>query len=251
MSSTGGARLARRRSGSWLLAVTAAMAVSLALGAEAWERGLERGGQLWVDPDTRRAYRSDGAAPRPMWDGVHRLDDGSTVIIHDGVAVPTEEMLDSWRDRLGPRSEDAAAPCADLVRRTCGAREECARSPGCLRARQLLTQERAEQRLALLAAGPRPETQTTATCRTAIDDATQFPPCVQSALATGGACEALVSQACGPDGSCGDRGGCGPARQLLEMQREAAQRREGPDALAEIEAQCAEAQASPFFAPCE
>lgn len=251
------------RCGSWwrqplmrmVLAVSVAAigaAVAPGIAAESWQGQLDRGGELSVDPATRRAFRTDGAGPpRPMWDGVHRLEDGSTVTIRDGVAVPTEEMLDAWQGPVQAVPEEVAGPCAELVARVCGRGDECARTAPCFHARQLLSTERAEQRLAPLGAGQRPATATTESCRTALAETTFFPPCAAGVAAgVGDACQTLVGRVCGEAGDCADSPSCRLARQLLAMEADAAQAGEGAAALAAIAAQCAEAAAKPVFVPC-
>jgi hypothetical protein len=103
-----------------------------------------------------------------LWDGVHRLDDGSVVTVRDGRVVPTQQMIDT--PRAAPEAEEAApepttdaeppllarpaAPrgelggataCEVLVLQMCGADRRCSRSPACLAARQLGDLEREER----------------------------------------------------------------------------------------------------------
>jgi hypothetical protein len=87
--------------------------------AQTWRGELSRGGSIVMDPDTRRALREEGGSTRPLWDGVHRLEDGSTVIVRDGVAVPTRDMVDAW---------SGAGPPEPLYEETqaCGAADACA-----------------------------------------------------------------------------------------------------------------------------
>ncbi len=40
------------------------------------------------------AYYNGGVVP--LWDGTHRLEDSSVMIVRDGQAVPTESMMNSW-----------------------------------------------------------------------------------------------------------------------------------------------------------
>ncbi|MEY6431107.1 hypothetical protein ABC977_01640 [Thioalkalicoccus limnaeus] len=189
---------------------------------------------------------------RPLWDGVHRLDDGSTVIVRDGIVVPTREMLEAWR--TGPEAAVARdGPCAELVVWVCGERDECAVTSACVQARRWLNAERAEQRLVPYEAGRRPETETSAVCRAALGDRVGFPACAAADTrgdADLGACESLVARVCGDANQCADSLACDPARQLLGWQRDAARGGER-QAVREIEDQCAEAATNPFFVPCE
>lgn len=237
----------------WLLAGAASLAILLANPAGAWQGALEGGGRLWVDPDSRRALRDDGDRPRPLWDGVHRLDDGSTVIVRDGIVVPTREMLEAWGAGPDPLSVTGDGPCAALVVWVCGDRDECADTSACFQSRRWLNAERAEQRLTPYEAGRRPDTATSAVCRAAFGDTVGFPACA-SAEAHGDAgldaCASLVARVCGDANQCADSLACDPARQLLGWRRDAARGGER-QAVREIEDQCAEAATNPFFAPCE
>jgi hypothetical protein len=143
-------------------------------GADDWRGTIEGGRELRVDPQSRRAFSDDGSGSRPMWDGVHRLEDGSMVIIRDGIAVPTRDMLETWSPGPSPTRIAAGDPCGALVEQTCGRRSEC---------------------------------------------------------------EGGVA--------------CNAARQLAQMRRDAERNGEGPGALAELDAQCTEAQTNPFFTPCQ
>jgi hypothetical protein len=77
------------------LAVGLAVQLAIPGVAHCWTGNLSNGSELRVDPGTHRAMQVDGDSARPLWDGVHRLEDGSVVIIRGGTAVPTEEMLRS------------------------------------------------------------------------------------------------------------------------------------------------------------
>lgn len=104
-------------------------------GAETWHGSLEEGGRLRVDPESRRATREGDR--RALWDGVHRLEDGSTVIIRDGIAVPTRKMLEAWQARPLPGPETSRGPCESLVARVCGREARCGEASPCRLARQL------------------------------------------------------------------------------------------------------------------
>jgi hypothetical protein len=63
-------------------------------------------------------------------------------------------------------------------------------------------------------------------------------------------CERLVARVCGADGSCSDSTACGPARQLLAMEREEQQKAGTPDRTTFTSAKCVEALRDAFFTPC-
>jgi hypothetical protein len=231
----------------------ALIAASSGVVAQAWTGSLSSGGDLKVDPDTHRAWRVEGNQARPMWDGVHRLDDGSVVIIRDGTAVPNESMLNAWESNVEQTERLADRPCEQLERRVCGPNNECRVSAGCLNARSLLNQEREAQRRAPYTAGAAPETDVTAQCRKALTDAA-FPACggdPGAGVQAQSPCRKLVEQVCGADGRCSESPACAPARQLLgqeESERLAAGR---PDAITPSGDQCLEAITNPFFVPCD
>jgi len=221
-----------------------------ALPVHAWTGALPQGGELRVDPDTRRAWRVEGDTARPMWDGVHRLEDGSVVIIRDGTAVPSEQMLNAWESRPERVDELEGRPCEQLERRVCGPGDECRASAGCLNARRLLNLEREAQRRAPFDAGARPETEVADQCRAALADPA-FPACskgVDAAIVTH--CQTLVERVCGADGHCSKSPACPPARQLLD-QEDRERTGASPGAVTPSGAQCRDALGNAFFAPCD
>lgn len=237
----------------WLAVVIGAIWTILAVptAAETWQGLLEEGGHLRVDPESRRAVREDDR--RPLWDGVHRLEDGSTVIIRDGIAVPTGDMLETWQKRPRPVPHAPRGACEQLVARACGAQGECDRAAACFHARGLRNAERAEQRLAPFEAGPRPATAATETCRAGLADASAFPPCAQAGQSPSekDPCARLVTRVCGPEARCAAATPCRLAEQLRQMEREALSAASDPGGFAEIRGQCAEALTNAYFEPCE
>ena len=73
---------------------------------------LQHGGVVTVDPDTNRATVTQRGVTTPLWDGTHRLEDGSVLIINRGVTVPNRAILDS---RQLPPAE--AEDCPFIFRR--------------------------------------------------------------------------------------------------------------------------------------
>lgn len=63
-------------------------------------------------------------------------------------------------------------------------------------------------------------------------------------------CNQLVQKVCGPDASCADSAACGPARQLLDMEREEQRRLGTPQRQVSTTAKCIEALNDDFFSPC-
>jgi len=249
--SNGSSGSVRTTAASAMLGVVLTATLAAPALAEQWRGELEGGGSLYVDPDTHRAVQDYGGVQRPAWSGVHRLDDGSTVIIRDGVAVPTEQMYQAWEGGGPPEPAFAERYCEQLVRKTCGFDNDCNTAAACLRARSLLAAEAREQAEQPLAAGPHPLTATSERCRQALSEA-DFPACPSLDAAAGDSrCRALVEQACGTDGACSDRQACDAARQLLRMETEERLVNDNPATTSATGQQCIEAMGNPFFSACE
>lgn len=221
-----------------------------AQGVRAWTGTLPDGAQVHVDPATRRATRVDGDSAVPLWDGVHRLDDGTVVIVREGTAIPSAPMLDAWEGAAPEQETLAGRPCELLVRRACGRENDCASAPDCVKARQLLNLEREEQRRAPIAAGPHPATAAGNRCGAALVDPAPIPCRARPAPAAPGPCDILVERVCGADRRCAGAPACGPARQLqtqASAERAAALDPAGPTP---SDRQCGEALGIDFFSPC-
>lgn len=217
--------------------------------AQGWTGTLSDGSELRVDPGSHRAMQVDGDSARPLWDGVHRLEDGSVVIIRGGTAVPTEEMLRTWEGGVAPVDELEGRPCEQLERRVCGHDNRCRATAACLSARSLLNSEREAQRRAPFGAGARPATEFTSQCTAALKDP-EFPPCA-SASKGPSPCESLVERVCGDSDRCASSPACPPARQLLAQEADEQAASNRPDAQTPSGAQCDEALGNAFFKPCE
>lgn len=220
--------------------------------AEGWSGTLRDGTQLRVDPETRRAVHDQGGTQRPMWDGVHYLDDGSMVIIRDGTAVPTRQMLETWDSGPAPRAAQASPECERLVQRVCGPEDACGQSGPCLAARKLLQDAGSTAADSAPDAVPSSAADTSqGACAKALSDP-GFPVCTQVARgAVVSDCARLVERVCGADGRCAKSPACDPARQLLGLESEERAAGGDPRALTATGDQCREAMANPFFKPCE
>jgi hypothetical protein len=252
-------RLARRptarrstRLGCGILFAATVLGPSAQPWAQGWSGTLRDGTQLRVDPDTRRAVRDQGGAERPMWDGVHYLQDGSMVIIRDGTAVPTRDMLETWDAGPAPRTAQATPECDRLVQRVCGPQDACGQAGPCLAARKLL-QEAAAAASGSAADGASgaPAGGSEPACAKALSDPA-FPVCTQVARgAQASDCARLVERVCGADGRCAKSPGCDPARQLLGLESEERAAGGDPRALTATGEQCREALTNPFFKGCQ
>jgi hypothetical protein len=219
--------------------------------AESWHGELQGGGAITVDPETHRAVIDHGAGQRPLWDGVHRLDDGSTVITHDGIAIPTEQMYQAWSEATRPQPIFETRYCHQLVRKTCGFDNACNNAAACMRARSMLADEGREQRDQPLAAGSYPQTATSDLCRKALDDPA-YTACESLEAQIGDSrCRVLVDKVCGAGGECGQAQPCNAAHQLLRMETEERLANDDPGAITDTGRQCVEAMGNAFFAACD
>jgi hypothetical protein len=158
----------------------AAMALSMTAwlpAGYAYETHLQDGTRLQVDPRTNRATALDSRGnATQLWDGVHRLEDGSIITIRSGVMVPNKGLLESQRP-VAPSEVTEINPdiaCSELVGKVCGIGKECEASQPCSAARQLLdldTQEHADVRHRA------PVLATAAKCQEALRDPGFFAPC--------------------------------------------------------------------------
>ncbi len=220
------------------------------VAAERWHGALQGGGSLQVDPRTHRAVRDYDGVERPAWDGVHRLQDGSTVIIRDGIAVPTEQMYRAWEGGGGAQATFAERYCDQLARKTCGFDNACRTAAACLQARSLRADEVREQAGRSARVGGPAQAPTGERCRVALTDP-GFPPCRSLEAAAGDSrCRALVDQACGVDGGCSGSQACDAARQLLNMETEERLVNDNPAVMSATGQQCLEALGNPFFVRC-
>jgi hypothetical protein len=162
-----------------------------ALAAEPWIAPLQSGGQVEVDPRTNRPVLTRDGRQTQLWDGVHRLEDGSVIRIEGGRVVPTTDMLvpppapsaSASSDAEGADNQPAdrpvgepvtgASPCEQLVIRVCGPSRTCWREPACEAARQLREMEQEEW---LKGADPHFVTDSGKQCGQAMTNAF-FAPC--------------------------------------------------------------------------
>jgi len=231
----------------------AALLLSSPLNGQSWSGTLKDGSQLRVDPETRRAVRDQGGTQRPMWDGVHYLQDGSMVIIRDGTAVPTQQMLETWAASPAPQTTQAGADCDRLIERVCGPHDACGQSGPCLEARKLAKAVAVPGPVPgadAAAAGAAPPAPGQDACTKALSDP-GFPVCTQVPRgAAASDCSKLVERVCGADGRCAKSPACDPARQLLGLESEARAAGGDPAALAASSEQCRDAMTNPFFKAC-
>jgi len=259
------------------MALAVCLLFAVTLQAAGWSAPLVGGGEVRVDPRTNRATILRGGVETQLWDGTHRLQDGSTLIIRSGQAVPNADILGSRRLPDQPERPTAEqwigvpiagySPCERLVRRVCGLAQECSSTEACDPARQLLEMEQQER---MANDSPNYMTHASGQCQEANQDKAFFVSCGQknipgqTALSPGqageaaglrppSACEALVDKVCGMQGDCSAQTACHAAQQLLQMAGELSADQGGNKDLAAnpTELQCTEALSDEgFFRPC-
>jgi hypothetical protein len=239
-----------------VLLVVLATIAPCALG-QSWSSRLQDGSRIEVDPRTNRAmvYSPSGVVT-PLWDGVHRLEDGSSITVRSGIMVPNREVLELRQGvPAGPGPAFVAghsSPCVILVRKVCGLHEECAGHPACSYAKQLRGIELDEQR-----EGPASSSggvlETPTQCADALKDEEFFVPCgLRRRDRSPTACQRLVDRVCGMGNQCANNSGCRLARQLMEMEYQDRLKSVNPEAITDSGRQCQQSAADKdLFAPCE
>ena len=248
-----------------VLAGLLTLAAAAALQAAEWSSTLEGGGQVTVDPRTNRITVQKNGVQTQLWDGVHRLQDGSSITVHSGQVVPNQEILRARRqpdmpeETEGPGAEVwigapivGDSPCEKLARRVCGEGRQCAEQDGCTLAGQLLQMEQQER---AAEATPNRMTYSSGQCQEADRDRHLFATCgAQPAPWGAGAdtaryvppssCQMLVEKVCGSQSACGGENACDAAQQLLRLAQD-------EPAGSTTDHQCREALGDEgFFKPC-
>ena len=163
------------------LVVAALVAHALPVLAEGRTSTLVGGGVVTVDPDTQRATVTRDGVTTPLWNGVHRMQDGSALIVKQGEAVPGVPVPRPPHQLPPPEAEDwegapiaGYSPCEQLTHYVCGPQDECATAEACTVSRQLLSMEQQER---ARAADHSRMTYTSGQCLKARDDVTYFSTC--------------------------------------------------------------------------
>lgn len=169
----------------------------------------QQGYELRYDPDTSRVETRVNGQARPLWDGVHRLENGQVLRINNGVAVRDRTVMQQAPPHQVLREE--VSSCDVLARKSCGLGGTCSFAESCRHARQLLGFHK-EAKFSERARIARQ-------CRDALNDVDLFKPCpIPPKSAYGSACSDLVAKSCGAYGQCREAQGCDFARQLQEME---------------------------------
>jgi hypothetical protein len=149
-----------------------------------WSSSLEGGGTVSVDPQTNRATVTRDGVSTTLWDGVHRLSDGSTITVRSGQAMPNNAIIESRRQLQEPIEDPAMgwvgspitglSPCEQLERKVCGVNGLCKQVEACQLAGQLLKNESDERTTAL---NPDVMTYSSGRCGESLRDDLYFKAC--------------------------------------------------------------------------
>jgi hypothetical protein len=161
------------------------MCLPLSLQATDWSGALYGGGEVTVDEQTNRATYMRKGVETPLWDGTHKLQNGSILIIRDGIAVPNLDIMES-RQQVPPSSPEewmdvkivGYSPCEKLVNKVCGKDAECSDQPACNPVRQLRDREDEERKES---SNPNLMTYTSGQCLRALRDTEFFVACPRTA----------------------------------------------------------------------
>jgi hypothetical protein len=220
--------------------------------AQSWTKGLAEGGVISVDPSTNKATVYTGKGSTQLWDGTHRLNDGSVVIVRDGIV--TSGIDSAAPVPMAPASSEepaiplASSACVELVIKVCGFSGECRDEPGCSPARQLMQLEKDEA----WQTGSKGPNETSVQCRKALRNENFFSRCaiVQPSDAPT-ACQNLVARVCGEELQCSAAPACSPAQQLLAMETQERLASRSPDRPTYTSKKCEESLGkSDFFIAC-
>ena len=170
-----------------------------------------QGKELRFDSSTNRVEIVNETGNRPLWSGVHRLEDGRVLRIQKGVAIADQTVQ---RATAAPqRQPDQVDACTVLERQSCGLRTDCGLSESC----QLAHQLQGFYNSANLVDRRKIESQ----CKEALAHASMFPTCPTPP--TGSyrtVCGDIVTKSCGKFNQCQESDACDAARQLVSMENE-------------------------------
>lgn len=96
---------------------------------------LQDGSPIFID-EVSHAVFLPGKEKRPLWDGVHRLDNGQAISVSGGVLIQ--------QFSIDQRMSSPVTACKALVREVCGAEAHCEDTPACRSAKQLLEMEQTQ-----------------------------------------------------------------------------------------------------------
>ncbi|MES9970662.1 MAG: hypothetical protein ABW092_11560 [Candidatus Thiodiazotropha sp.] len=212
--------------------------------SSSWRGQLQDGSHISIDPNTNKVIRDHEGESTPLWDGVHKLDNGAVIIVRDGVVVKDRVIIEAQREQQRDRLN---AACMQLVKKVCGTHNECDSHPACDPARQLLALEHSE--LNSTWSGNILESSTH--CLEALGNENFFQACDRRSTVDESPCEKLHLKVCGSERQCASREACDAAGQLVSMEQQ--DMHSVPGGFTYASAQCRDALAddSDYFSACE
>ncbi|MES9947248.1 hypothetical protein [Candidatus Thiodiazotropha sp. CDECU1] len=212
--------------------------------SSSWQGKLQDGSHISIDPNTNKVTRETEGETTPLWDGVHKLDNGAVIIVRDGVAIRDRVIIDAQREQERDRLN---AACMQLVKKVCGMHNECDSHPACDPARQLLAMEHSE----LNSSWSGNILESSTHCLEALGNETFFQACDRRSPGHQTPCEKLRLKVCGSEKQCASREACNAASQLVSMELQ--DMHSVPGGFTYASAQCRDALAdeSEYFNACE
>jgi hypothetical protein len=209
-----------------------------------WQGQLQDGSQISIDTNTNKVSRDAQGVSSPLWDGVHKLDNGAVIIVRDGVVVKDQVVIEAQREQERDRLN---AACMQLVKKVCGMHNECDSHPACDPARQLLEMEHDE----LNSSWSGVILESSTHCLEALGNEDFFQACDKRSTQHQTPCEKLRKKVCGSDDQCQSHEACDAATQLISMEQQ--DMHSVPEGFTYASAQCRKAlkDAAGYFGACE
>ncbi|KOR31440.1 hypothetical protein TI04_00875 [Achromatium sp. WMS2] len=194
-----------------------------------------------IDPNTNKPILTKTATP--LWDGVHKLDNGTVITVKDGVVVPNTNLMPN--DNSKPLTPTLSA-CTDLITKACGTKQGCANTQACSLAKQLkkLWEE------APYASFPGVANTGQTECQDGLLNPLLFPLCQQD-LEIPTLCKQLVTRSCGPNNECAATTACNAALQLQQLAITDTVETLDTSVIKNHDRDCGEAFENSFFATCQ
>ncbi len=174
--------------------------------------------QMRINPNTNKAFINQR---QPVWDGVYPQADGSTIWIRNGVATRHSRQPSYQSDTNKPFMSNTQEPahfCADLVRLSCGARQECQQVQACKIAQQMEKLKREEDHFSVDQIARYGKVMDKK-CQAELSNIMDFPHC-NTKRNSNNICQKLVKQSCGNRNQCQSKTACHLSKQLLHRQQE-------------------------------
>jgi hypothetical protein len=227
-----------------IIRVVLILPLAVLADTSSWQGKLQDGSYIAIDSNTNKVTRSAEGEIAPLWDGVHKLDNGAVIIVHDGVVVKDRVIIEAQQEQERDRLN---AACMQLVKKVCGMHNECDSYPACDPARQLLAMERSELNSSWSGAMLESSTH----CLEALSNESFFQACDRRSPGQETPCEKLLKRVCGSDNQCASREACDAASQLVSMEQQ--DMHSVPEGFTYASAQCRDAlvENSDYFSACK